>query len=95
MPCNPDLIERLRERRKKADADGDKKLASLLDFVEEDYQGLAQREAELENELDAALEAVRLHERQAFERKDTAAELDWRARADRMEIPLHGFVEPR
>lgn len=40
--------------------------------------------ASLKNDLNEAVEAIRLHEQLARERRDTAAELEWRCEADRL-----------
>lgn len=52
----------------------------LIDEVED----LRSQVASLKNDLDGALEAVRLHEQQAHERRDVTEELEWRIRGNRL-----------
>lgn len=68
------------------------KLSDLLDELDD----LRSQVGSLHNAIDDAIDAVRLHESQARERKDTAPELEWRAQANALDrliaepIPLVG-----
>lgn len=53
-----------------------------------EIEAISFRASGLVTTLEDALESIRLHEQSAHARRDTAAELEWRARGDRIEREL-------